>query len=86
MRSRPAGARQSCTCRTDGVVTIGRQPKGEVYFEFYPVGRQVKVTAIDADTGIEVVVLGPVQATQADLQQLALRKLMRRLAQEAPAR
>ncbi|WP_209006189.1 hypothetical protein [Stappia sp. 28M-7] len=67
-------------------MTIGRQPKGEVYFEFYPVGRQVKVTAIDAATGIEVIVLGPVQASQADLQQLALRKLMRRLAEETPAR
>lgn len=65
-------------------MTVGRQPKGEVYFEFYPIGRQVKVTAIDATTGIEVIVIGPVQATQADLQQLALRKLMRRLAEEAP--
>ncbi|WP_029056841.1 DUF6898 family protein [Stappia stellulata] len=54
-------------------------PTGEVYFEFFPVGRQVRVTAIDAATGIEVVVLGPRQASQADLQQLALRKLTRRL-------
>lgn len=57
-------------------------PKGEVYFEFRPVGRQVRVTAIDATTGVEVVVLGPVQAAQSDLRQLALRKLMRRLAGE----
>ncbi|SDU06166.1 serine hydroxymethyltransferase [Stappia sp. ES.058] len=55
-------------------------PAGEVYFEFYPVGRQVRVTAIDATTGVEVVIIGPVQASQADLQQLALRKLTRRLA------
>ncbi|MCA1297221.1 DUF6898 family protein [Stappia indica] len=52
---------------------------GEVYFEFVPLGRQVKVTAIDAASGLEVVVMGPVQAAQADLQQLALRKLMRQL-------
>ena len=55
-------------------------PAGEVYFEFKPVGRQVKVTAIDATTGIEVVVVGPVQAARSDLQQLALGKLKRRLA------
>ena len=54
-------------------------PAGGGYFEFFPVGRQVRVTAIDATTGIEVVVLGPRQASQADLQQLALRKLTRRL-------
>lgn len=57
-------------------------PKGEVYFEFRPIGRQVRVTAIDATTGVEVVVIGPVQAAKSDLRQLALRKLMRRLASE----
>lgn len=63
-------------------MTRAGMPQGEVYFEFMAVGRQVRVTAIDATTGVEVVVLGPVQASQADLQQLALRKLMRRLAGE----
>ena len=55
---------------------------GEVYLEFHPIGRQVKVTAIDAETGVEVVVFGPNTAQQGDLQRLAVRKLQRRLAQE----
>jgi uncharacterized protein DUF6898 len=52
---------------------------GEVYFEFTPVGRTVKVVAIDAATGIEVSVLGPAAARQTDLERLALRKLRARL-------
>ncbi|WP_430512683.1 DUF6898 family protein [Pannonibacter phragmitetus] len=56
--------------------------KGEVYLEFVPIGRQVKVVAIDAATGVEVSVIGPVNAAQSDLQALALRKLAKRLADE----
>ncbi len=56
---------------------------GEVYIEFTPIGRQVKVSAIDATTGIEVAVMGPVSASQKDLQALAIRKLRRRLSEEA---
>jgi hypothetical protein len=52
---------------------------GGVYFEFTPVGVSVKVCAIDAATGTEVSVIGPARASQADLQQLALRKLRARL-------
>lgn len=51
----------------------------EVYFEFTRVGASVKVVAIDAATGIEVVVLGPAQAARADLERLALQKLRLRL-------
>ena len=39
----------------------------------------VKVAAIDAETGVEVTVMGPVHASRADLQKLALAKLRRRL-------
>lgn len=53
--------------------------QGEIYLEFQPVGRQVKVTAIDASTGIEVVVFGPSSVSSNDLKDLAVRKLMRRL-------
>lgn len=67
-------------------MTLGKPPKGEVYFEFHPLERQVRVAAIDGDTGTEVVVMGPIQASQADLQQLALRKLMKRLAEIGPTR
>ena len=52
---------------------------GEVYFEFAAIGRSVKVTAIDAASGIEVSVVAPATAARADLQQLALRKLEARL-------
>jgi hypothetical protein len=51
----------------------------EVYFEFTPYGRAVKVAAIDAATGTEVSVIGPASASQADLRQLALQKLKARL-------
>jgi hypothetical protein len=54
-------------------------PSGEVYFEFTGIGRHVKVSAIDAATGIEISVIGPATASQADLQRLALRKLKTRL-------
>lgn len=52
----------------------------DVYFEFTAIGAVVKVAAIDAETGIEVSVMGPAGAAQADLQRLALGKLKARLA------
>jgi len=54
----------------------------EVYFEFIAVGNAVKCTAIDSVTAIEVSVMGPLSASQADLQQLALQKLKARLRRE----
>ncbi len=54
----------------------------EVYFEFTAIGASVKVVAIDAATGIEVAVVGPASAAQADLERLALHKLKVRLARE----
>ena len=55
----------------------------EVFFEFTVIGAVVKVVAIDAATGTEVSVIGPVSAAQADLEQLAVGKLKARLAREA---
>ena len=52
---------------------------GEVYFEFTAIGRSVKVSAIDATTGTEISIIGPVTAARADLQRLALQKLQARL-------
>jgi hypothetical protein len=52
----------------------------EVYFEFTAMAGSVKVSAIDAATGIEVIVIGPASAARADLQRLALQKLKVRLA------
>ena len=57
----------------------------EVYFEFTAVGSAVKVAAIDAETGLEVAVMGPACAARADLERLALQKLKARLAKDAAA-
>jgi hypothetical protein len=57
---------------------------GEIYFEFSQVGRQMRVAAIDADTGVEVVVITPVSATKMQMQQLALSKLRKKLSEGAP--
>ena len=58
--------------------------QGEVYFEFSQVGRQMRVAAIDVDTGVEVIVITPVSATKLQMQQLALAKLRKRLSEGAP--
>ncbi|WP_428651254.1 DUF6898 family protein [Roseibium sp.] len=63
----------------------GEPQAGEIYIEFRPVGQQVKVTAIDAATGVEVSAFGPASASQEDLKRLAVRKLQRRLEQERAA-
>jgi hypothetical protein len=55
------------------------EASGEVYFEFTAIGGSVKVTAIDASTGIEVTVIGPTSAARFDLQRLALQKLRTKL-------
>ena len=57
----------------------------EVYFEFIAIGTSVKVTAIDSLTAIEVSIMGPASAAQADLEQLALQKLKARLKREQSA-
>jgi hypothetical protein len=60
-----------------------KKPTGpsEVYFEFTQLGGQMRVAAIDAATGTEVIVIAPVTATQIQMQNLALAKLKRRLEQ-----
>ena len=52
---------------------------GDVYFEFKQVGGQMRVAASDAKTGIEVIVIAPLTASQIQMQNLALAKLKRRL-------
>jgi hypothetical protein len=60
-----------------------KKPAGptEVYFEFTQIGAQMRVAAIDAATGTEVIVIAPVSATQIQMQNLALAKLKRRMEQ-----
>jgi hypothetical protein len=55
--------------------------RAEVFFEFKQLGGQMRVAAIDGKTGIEVVVIAPVTATQIQMQSIALAKLKRRLEQ-----
>lgn len=52
----------------------------EVYFEITFAGAHAKVVAIDAASGIEVMVLGPTHAAESELKRLAIAKLRTRLA------
>lgn len=54
-------------------------PRGEVYIEYRQVGQTIKVIAVDAATGTEVVIMGPVSASQNDLKRIAVRKLKAQL-------
>jgi hypothetical protein len=52
----------------------------EVLFEITMVGDVARVAAVDGETGLEVVIMGPAGASRSDLEALALRKLERALA------
>ena len=58
---------------------------GEVFFEFTQIGPQTRVAAIDAGTGVEVIVIAPAAATRLQMQNLALAKLRRRLEEQGGA-
>jgi len=58
----------------------------EIIFEFLHIGTSVKVTAIDAVTGLEVVIVGDPAAGKAALKRLARQKLDYVLAKAAPDR
>ncbi|WP_417310010.1 DUF6898 family protein [Devosia sp.] len=58
---------------------------GKIYFEFTQVGQQMRVAAIDEATGTEVIVVAPLNATQAHMQTIAEAKLRRRLSARADA-
>lgn len=48
---------------------------GDVLFEFQRVGSYMRVTAIDAKTGVEVTVAGPATGSQELLKRTAINKL-----------
>lgn len=48
---------------------------GDVYIEMIPQGAYVKVSAICAQTGFEVSIVGDARASQQELEGLAVRKL-----------
>jgi hypothetical protein len=58
--------------------------EGAVLFEFVQIGQQMRVAAIDEATGIEVIVIAPLNAARGHMERLALAKLRRRLEAEAP--
>ncbi len=53
----------------------GRVMRGEVLFEFIPMGASVRVSALCAETLLEVVVQAPAGLPRHQLEALALRKL-----------
>lgn len=55
----------------------------EVIFEITVIGANAKVSAVDVATAIEVAVVGPANASMADLKRLALGKLKARIARES---
>jgi hypothetical protein len=65
-----------------GYTAAAMAHESEVYFEITIIGGSAKVVALDAATAIEVAVIGPASASQADLKKLALGKLKARLARE----
>ena len=64
---------------TQGPDKSGRRSAADanVLFEFRQIGNSVKVTAVDAETGLEVSIIGPANALPTDLQRLATSKLAR---------
>ncbi len=58
----------------------------EIIFEFLHVGTSVKVTAVDAATGTEAVIVGDPSAGEFALKRLARQKLDYVLAKAAPDR
>lgn len=67
-----------------GSVAGAGRPR-EVYFELYPVGDSMKVSAVDAATGIEVSIVGPANLPKSDLEQVALNKLLYVMKQKGEA-
>lgn len=58
-----------------------KPPSGEVLFEFQQIGQQMRVAAIDGGTGTEVIIIAPLTASRAQMQQIAMAKLRRRMEQ-----
>lgn len=68
-----------------GANRSGQGSPGEVLFEFTQLGPQMRVAAIDAATSTEVVIIAPLTATRIQMQNIALAKLKRKLAESLAA-
>ena len=53
---------------------------GEIILEYFPIGKMVRVVAVDVASGLETVIVGPATASRADLERVAVRKLQMMLA------
>lgn len=54
---------------------------GGVYLEFVRLGNAVRVNAVDAATGIETFITGPLNAPRVELERLAVARLKRLLSE-----
>lgn len=57
---------------------------GEIFLEFIPIGKMMRVVAIDAASGLETTIMGPANASRADLERVAVRKLKMMLSRQSP--
>ncbi len=53
----------------------------DVYLEFTQMGKQMRVAAIDAKSGVEVVIITPLNTPRQQIEKLAIAKLKRRFEQ-----
>ncbi len=59
--------------------------RGEIYLEIIPVDKALRVTAIDADSGLEVVFTAPNYTARERLEEVAANKLQARIERERAA-
>ena len=56
--------------------------RGEIYLEIIPVDKALRVTAVDADSGLEVVFAAPNYTARERLEEVAASKLQARIERE----
>ncbi|MEM6710855.1 MAG: serine hydroxymethyltransferase [Pseudomonadota bacterium] len=62
---------------------MNRDDNGEIYLEIVPLETGLRITAIDAATGTEVVFAAPKNVARREINKLAAAKLRRRIALDA---
>lgn len=55
----------------------------QVFLEYTPVGRSLKVVAIDPDTGLEATIIAPTGTPRREMDRIAVRKLERLIERES---
>jgi 2-methylcitrate dehydratase PrpD len=49
----------------------------QVFLEYTPVGRSMKVVAVDPETGLEATIIAPLGSPRGEMDRIAVRKLER---------